>query len=79
MAGVRQQMQLTAAGRRAQGFHLRGRDGDVFSTSDAKDWDSNGRFPGSEPSVKGLNDMILAITAEPDGMMSWLRDRYQNS
>jgi hypothetical protein len=44
-----------------------------------KDWDSNGRFPGSEPSVKALNDMILAITAEPDGMMSWLRDCYQKS
>ncbi len=44
-----------------------------------KDWDSNGRFPGNEPSVKALNDMILAIVAEPDGMMSWLSDLYQKS
>ncbi len=44
-----------------------------------KDWDSNARFPGSEPSVKALNDMILAIVNEPDGMMLWLSGVYQNS
>lgn len=44
-----------------------------------KDWDSNGRFPGNEPSVKALNDMILAIVAEPNGMMSWLTGIYQKS
>ena len=44
-----------------------------------KDWDSNARFPGSEPSVKALNDTMLAIVDESDGMMRWLSDLYQKS
>ncbi len=44
-----------------------------------KDWDSNARFPGSEPSVKALNDTMLAIVNETDGMMPWLSDLYQKS
>ncbi len=44
-----------------------------------KDWDSNARFPGSEPSVKALNDLILAVVSEPDGMMLWLDGIYRKN
>ena len=44
-----------------------------------KDWDSDGRFPGNEPSVKELNDLILAVVNEPDGIMIWLDGIYQKS
>jgi hypothetical protein len=44
-----------------------------------KDWDSDGGFPGNEPSVKELNDLILAVVNEPDGIMIWLDGIYQKS
>ncbi|MGH6728173.1 MAG: HEPN domain-containing protein [Pseudolabrys sp.] len=44
-----------------------------------KDWDSDGRFPGNEPGVKELNDLMLAVVAEPDGMKAWLDEIYQKN
>jgi HEPN domain-containing protein len=44
-----------------------------------RDWDSNGRFPGNTPSVKEINDLILAVCHDRDGVMSWLDIIYQNS
>lgn len=45
----------------------------------ARDWDSNGRFPGNRPSVRELNDLFLAICHERDGIMEWLEIIFQKS
>jgi HEPN domain-containing protein len=45
----------------------------------ARDWDSNGRFPGNTPSKEELNDLILAVCHDRDGVMVWLDGIYQTS
>lgn len=45
----------------------------------ARNWDSNGRFPGNAPSSRELSELFLAICHERDGIMGWLESVFQNA
>jgi HEPN domain-containing protein len=45
----------------------------------ARDWDSNGRFPGNTPPTRELNDLFLAVCHEQTGIMGWLESIFHKS
>jgi hypothetical protein len=51
-----------AAGLNPDLENLKRSNGTAFSNwLTARDWDSNGRFPGNKPPVGELNDLFLAV------------------
>ncbi len=45
----------------------------------ARDWDSNGRFPGNKLPARELNDLFVAVCHDQDGVMKWLESIFQKS
>ena len=45
----------------------------------ARDWNSNGRFPDSKPSLREVNDLITAVCNDQAGVMAWLEAIFQKS
>jgi HEPN domain-containing protein len=45
----------------------------------ARDWQSNGRFPGNKPPTQELNDLFVAVCNDGDGVWQWLEEVYHQS